>query len=195
MFPVVSRFPDFYMAGGTALALQIGHRISVDFDLFSDKDIPRSLLKKVEDACHGFAVQSLVNDKGELTVLAGGVKFTFLSYSFPLLESLVEHDGVRLLSVREIAATKAYTLGRRGAFKDYVDLYFVLTEGHATLPDIIGMAEKKYGDAFNARLLLEQLLFMDDVPDDAISYTGPSLSRTQIAETLAKYVQTYRLSA
>jgi hypothetical protein len=49
--------------------------------------------------------------------------------------------------VREIAATKAYTIGRRGAYKDYIDLYFILSEQHATLTDIIDVAEKKFGVA------------------------------------------------
>jgi hypothetical protein len=62
---------------------------------------------------------------------------------FPTFDPFVMYENVPLLSVREIAATKAYTIGRRGCYKDYVDLYFILLEGHATLTEIIESAEKK----------------------------------------------------
>lgn len=82
----------------------------------------------------------------------------------------------RSLSVREIAATKAYTIGRRGSYKDYVDLYFVLAEGHSTLPDIITSAEKKFGDGFNARLFLEQLVYLGDVQDTEIQFLKDAIT-------------------
>ena len=70
LFGLLSRFPGFYLAGGTALALQIGHRVSVDFDLFSDKDIERSLLPRVQRAFSDAAsIAPLINNSGELTVL------------------------------------------------------------------------------------------------------------------------------
>lgn len=67
--------------------------------------------------------------------------------------------------IKEIAATKAYTIGRRGSLKDYVDLDAVLRGRYATLGEIIRLAERKYGPAFHARLFLEQLLYLRDVPE------------------------------
>jgi predicted nucleotidyltransferase component of viral defense system len=131
----LSLFSGFYLAGGTALALQIGHRISVDFDLFSDQDIERSLLPRVQRVFSDAAsIAPLINNSDELTVLVDDVKITFLKYPFPTFDPFVIYDDVPLLSVREIAATKAYTIGRRGAFKDYIDLYFILSEQHVTAP-------------------------------------------------------------
>jgi hypothetical protein len=72
----------------------------------------------------------------------------------PTFDPFVIYEQVPLLSVREIAATKAYTIGRRGAYKGYIDLYFILSEQHATLTDIIDVAEKKFGVEFNSRLFL-----------------------------------------
>jgi hypothetical protein len=69
-----------------------------------------------------------------------------------LPELLVSWDGLRMLSVKEIGAKKACTIGRRGTYKDYVDLHFVVAEHHASLKDIISMAEKKFGGEFNSRL-------------------------------------------
>src|SRR5580658_2232057 len=119
LFPSLSGFRGFYLAGGTALALQLGHRVSVDFDLFCDDAIPRTLLERVRDVFAGTELSTLVNNADELTVLVNGVKLTFLAYPFPAREPFVRYDEVLLLSVREIAATKAYTIGRRGSFKDY----------------------------------------------------------------------------
>jgi hypothetical protein len=170
LFPALAAFDDFYLAGGTALALQIGHRLSVDFDLFCDGPIDRTLLSKVKKTFAGFPVEPVINNPDELTAFIDQVKTTFLSYPFPVVDPLVSLDGLRMLSVKEIGATKAYTIGRRGTYKDYVDLYFIVVEHHASLEEIIGMAEQKFRHEFNSRLFTEQLLFMDDVLDYQIDF-------------------------
>src|SRR5580658_5438911 len=169
LFPTLSAFDDFYLAGGTALALQIGHRLSVDFDLFCHDPIDRTLLSTVKKVFAGFPVDPVINNPDELTAFVGTVKTTFLSYPFPVIEPLFA-GGVRMLSVKEIGATKAYTIGRRGTYKDYVDLYFIIAENHASLEEIIGIADRKFGNEFNSRLFTEQLLFMDDVQDYTIDF-------------------------
>jgi hypothetical protein len=173
LFPGLSRFPGFYLAGGTALALQIGHRLSIDFDLFCNDTIDRSLLQRVRRVYGTADISPLVNNADELTLLANGVKITFLRYPFPPQEPLITYESVRLLSIREIAATKAYTIGRRGSYKDYVDLYFIIAENHAALPDIIQDAEAKFGVDFNSRLFLEQLVFLTDLTDIEIQFLKP----------------------
>jgi len=170
LFPALRAFDDFYLAGGTALALQIGHRVSVDFDLFSENAIDRALLSKVKRVFTGRRVQTAVNNPDELTAFVDDVKITFLTYPFQFIEPLVAAEGVPMLSVKEIGATKAYTIGRRGTYKDYVDLYFIIAENHASLEDIIRMAELKFGTEFNSRLFTEQLLFMEDVHDYGIDF-------------------------
>jgi Nucleotidyl transferase AbiEii toxin, Type IV TA system len=181
LFPALGRFAGFYLAGGTALALQIGHRVSVDFDLFTDADIERVLLDRVRRV-FGSAVSviPLVNNSDELTVLANGVKVTFLRYPFPASTPLVVYENVSLLSVREIAATKAYTIGRRGSFKDYVDLYFVVAESHATLTDIIADAEQKFNTDFNSRLFLEQLVYLADLDDGEVLFIKPLVTPREV---------------
>ena len=180
LFASLSRFSGFYLAGGTALALQIGHRVSVDFDLFSDDEIDRTLLQHVRRVFPEADISPLVNNADELTLLVNGVKITFLTYPFPAREPLMVYDDVRLLSVSEIAATKAYTIGRRGSYKDYIDLYFVIAENHATLPAIIQDAEAKFGDDFNARLFLEQLVYVDDLEDTEIEFLKPLVTPREL---------------
>jgi hypothetical protein len=170
LFPALRAFDEFYLAGGTALALQIGHRVSIDFDLFRANAIERTLLSKVKQVFDGHPIEPVINNPDELTAFVAGVKMTFLSYPFPVIEPLVAAEGVRMLGVKEIGATKAYTIGRRGTYKDYVDLYFILAEGHTSLNEIIALADRKFRRDFNSRLFIEQLLFMDDIRDYQIDF-------------------------
>jgi hypothetical protein len=66
------------------------------------------------------------------------------------------------------------------AYKDYIDLYFILSEHHATLTDLIDVAEKKFGVEFNLRLFLEQLVFLDDVEDTGIQFLNTSVTRAKL---------------
>lgn len=166
LFPKLGSFKDtFYLAGGTALALQIGHRVSVDFDLFSDTSIKKTLLNLVEQSLGVGASEVFVNKSTELTLVIAGVKCTFLEYPFPPLLPLISDGPIDLLSPQEILATKAYTIGRRGSFKDYVDLYTGVCEHISSIEEIMMLARQKYGEIFNDRLFLEQLVFVDDLDE------------------------------
>lgn len=194
LLPSLRAFGGFYLAGGTALALQIGHRMSVDFDFFSPDPIEATLLAKAERVFAPEALTLLVENADQLTFLIRGVKATFLHYPFPLLEPLVSLDGVPTLAVREIAATKAYTIGRRGTYKDYIDLYFVLVGGKAKLAEIIAMAEQKFGAAFNSRLFAEQLLFLDDVRDYQIDFLQTRVAPDQLTAFFRNQIRELSLS-
>lgn len=184
LLPKLKKFGGFYLAGGTALALQIGHRVSVDFDLFGESDILKEFLAKVEKVFSDprEKISPLINNADELTVLISGVKITFLKYSFPVLNEFVDFGDLRMLDVPELAATKAYTIGRRGSFKDYADLFFVLSGGYTDLNKIIGLAEKKYGQEFNSRLFLEQLVYLDDVEEIVLNFLGEPVGKKQMEE-------------
>lgn len=172
LFPKLSAFKDdFYLAGGTALALQLGHRVSIDFDLFSPEPIKKTLLARVEDVA-GIPLAPMVATSRELTVMISGVKCTFLHYPFPVRLPFSAGAPVSLLAPKELLAMKAYTIGRRGAIKDYVDLWAGISEQVATLAEIIAFANEKYADAFNDRLFLEQLLYLDDVADEVLMMLG-----------------------
>lgn len=182
-------FPGFYLAGGTALALQIGHRQSVDFDLFQKDALPRDLSRRIEKTFSGNTAVVSVDNADELTVFVEGMKVSFLRYPFPALLPLVKSDGVRLLSVGELAATKAYTIGRRGSLKDYVDLYWTLSEKHATLKEIVELAEEKYKNEFNARLFLEQLVYLEDVEEAPIVFLGEAVTKEEMKRFFEDAIQ------
>lgn len=162
------------------MALQIGHRISFDFDLFSEEEIPKSLLAKVKRTFAGHSVVVSVNNPDELTIFVDGTKITFLYYPFPRIFELSECEGVALLSVKEIAATKAYTVGRRGSYKDYIDLYFIISEGRSSIREIIEISQNKYKDEFNARLFLEQLIYLEDTDDVDIQFLTKNVTKKEL---------------
>lgn len=102
---------------------------------------------------------------------------------------MISENNIFFLSIKEIAATKAYTIGRRGSYKDYVDLYFVLKDQHASLKEIIEIAEKKYGADFNGRLFLEQLVYLEDIQDTEILFLKEHVTKNQIGEFFVQKIQ------
>jgi len=122
---------DFYLAGGTGLALHLGHRISVDFDLFSAKNelTPfdrASLLDALRDRSADLTI--LMDKDGTLSVRWQDVNVTFFCYPYPLLESLTVIGGVPIASPADIAAMKLAAIVGRGSKKDFVDLYFLMQQ-------------------------------------------------------------------
>lgn len=161
---------NFYLVGGTALALQIGHRISVDFDFFNSKHIPPNILDRLQKIFGEQEVEVIVNVSYQLTTRVAGVEVTYFQYPYSPLLPFITYENMKLLSIPEIAASKAHAIGRRATRKDYVDLYFALKEKHVELQKLIDIAQKKYGSEFDARLFLEQLLYLDDVPPTPITF-------------------------
>ena len=175
------------------MALQIGHRISIDFDLFSSSEITKDFLNNVEKIFTDKKVNILVNNPEELTILVDNIKVTFLAYPFPVILNLAKYKEVALLSIKEIAASKAYTIGRRGSYKDYVDLYFIISEKYSSLDDIIKIAERKYGSEFNSRLFLEQLVYLEDVKDVNIMFLKDEVIKNDLERFFENLVKKIKL--
>jgi hypothetical protein len=193
LFPFLQKFKNFYLAGGTALALQIGHRVSVDFDLFTAQPLEANLRSFLEKIFKQEQILPLVNTKDQLTCMVSQVKITFLYYPFPVVHKLLKLEGQHLLDVHELAATKAYTIGRRGTFKDYIDLYFVLHEKHVSLTDIFELAEQKYKESFNARLFLEQLVYLDDILDTDINFLKAPVSKAEVQQFFENTIKSLKI--
>lgn len=144
----------FYLSGGTALALQLGHRESYDFDFFSrDEFNPEEILKSLKS---DFDVDDLTIASGTLNCVLKGVKFQFLLYPYLLLEEFVEWNGISLSSTMDIACTKMITIGSRGSKKDFIDIFFLLQK--YTLDEIFENMDRKYkGINFNKLHILKSL--------------------------------------
>ncbi len=177
------------MVGGTALALQIGHRISVDFDLFSEKPLPAGFLQKIKRAFPDSSIEMTYRSTDQINVSVDGVKTTFFHFPYPVLESFVTHQKVPLASIGEIAAMKAFAIGKRLSFKDYVDWYFLLSKDYVTLPDVIQLAQAKFRGDFNDRLFLGQLASLNDIPDQKIDFLGEPVDRTAIETVLKTHIK------
>lgn len=152
--------PIYGLVGGTAIALQLGHRKSIDFDLFTNKVIDtkqiKDLLRKKHTIEHVF-----VDSATELTVLVDGVRVTFYQYPFKLEFSNTFDNGLISPSLITLTAMKAFALGRRSKWKDYVDLYYLLQK--FSFEDVILRAKELFGNEFNAKLFRVQLAYYNDI--------------------------------
>lgn len=193
IFARLGNFNDFYLAGGTALALQIGHRVSVDFDFFSEKEISGNLLDKVKKTFFDKKLVVSVNNPDELTVFVDDIKISFIRYPFSVLFGFVEYGGIKLLNIKEIAASKAYTIGRRGSYKDYADLYFIIFENLSSFDEIIEISNKKYGGEFNSRLFLEQIIYLEDTADVEILSLKEKVTKKEIKNFFENEIKKIKL--
>lgn len=194
LFPALKNFNDFYLAGGTALALQIGHRVSVDFDLFSEKEIDKNLFYKVKKVFSGNEITLSINNPDELTVFIDGLKITFLKYPFPPIFDPVNYEGIELLNVKEIAATKAYTIiNRRGSLKDYVDLFFIVSKEYAALEEITEVSDRKFRSEFNSRLFLEQLIYLEDIEETEIEFLKERVTKKEIGAFFTEEIKKIKI--
>lgn len=189
IWPGLKAFKDFRLVGGTALALQMGHRMSVDFDLFSEKPLSARIYSQVKREFSGFLVSRLVNLADQLTVKVNDVKIDFVYDKFKFVQPVIRFQGIQVATIAEIAAMKAYTLSFRGSNKDYVDLYFILQEKHITLEQIGAMAEKRYGNEFNFRLFLEQLLYIEETRKEPIEFLKRDVSEAEAKKFFKKEIK------
>lgn len=167
LLPLMAQFRrEYYLVGGTAIALHIGHRRSVDFDLFKMSAINHKRnLDKIVAAGLDHQVTRRVEE--QMNLLVNGVKLTFFQYPFPVVPEDSFGEVFRLPSLISLAAMKAYALGRRSKWKDYVDLYFLLVR-HFTIAEVSAKATELFGELFSEKLFRAQLSYFDDV-----DYTEP----------------------
>lgn len=162
LLPLLSKFSNrFGLVGGTAVALQIGHRESIDFDMFSLEEFDNSKIKrKIKKSCQ---IRKTVRDeRGQYTFFINEVQFTFFHYPYPISFSEKMDDIINLPDLLTLAAMKIFALGRRAKWKDYVDLYFIIKDFH-NLDEIIKKAQNIFGNEFNEKIIREQLSYFEDI--------------------------------
>jgi len=174
---------DFYLAGGTALALQIGHRESIDLDFFSNTQFNNeSLLKSIlSSGIQQSQITVLIDQKDEYTIITNNTKITFLYYPFPITSTVpFKPNNIALADELTIGAMKAYALGRRGKWKDYVDLFMLLQK--FPIEKVIEKASEIFGTLFSEKLFREQLCFFEDIDftEEVIWKNNPHPSREDI---------------
>ena len=187
LLPLLKSFTkDFVLVGGTAVGLQIGHRRSVGFDLFSYQPFGNATLRQKIKMVASIS-KVLVDKKGELTLIVGSVKTTFFNYPFKITADQKLGDIVKMPDLATLAAMKAYALGRRAKWKDYVDLHFILKD-YFSLNEVVKRGARIFGDEFNERLFRVQLAYFKDINhDEKIEFLpGFEVGNKQIEKTLSE---------
>jgi len=170
LLPLVAQFSEnFGLVGGTAIALHLGHRRSVDFDLFSEGAFGnQSILNKI--SALGAPDRIIVNRLDELTLVIKGVKLTFFHFPYKIKYSESLGYRIKMPDLLTLAAMKAFALGQRAKWKDYVDLFFIIKDDFS-IAKISEKSSELFGNAFNEKLFRSQLAYFDGISyEEAVEY-------------------------
>ena len=129
ILPLLGEFKDtFYLAGGTALALQIGHRDSIDFDFFTEQSIDtQKLFETLRNIFQGHSLTKIQEEVNTLSIIIDEhIKMSFFTYSYPLLKDPINEEHLRVAEMEDIACMKLSTITGRATNKDYIDLYYIM---------------------------------------------------------------------
>lgn len=139
---------DYVLVGGTALALRLGHRLSVDIDLFTTKDFDSKAMIMYLHNAYGAELKESRLDNNTVLTYINDIKVDLITHNYPLLNPIEEKDGVRMISNDDIGAMKIHAIFQSGKrLKDFVDMYFLLNDN--TLKHYLQAYEKKYsGNVF-----------------------------------------------
>lgn len=175
VLPKLSFLPGLkaYLAGGTALALRLGHRTSVDFDFYTPKHFKAGALKKlIKKTLPGLKIK-IVRDADDTfdAVLNNSVKLSLFYYHYKLLKKPIDFKNTVIVSLEDIAAMKLIAITQRGKRRDFIDFYYLLKI--FDLRQIMETTEKKYPE-FDPYHGLRSLLYFKDADDD------PEISRIKI---------------
>lgn len=162
LLPLMAQFSrEYYLVGGTAIALHLGHRRSIDFDMFKASTINhRKNLERIKASGLDYTVTRHVAE--QMNLIVNGVKVTFFQYPFPVVAKQKALYTFRIPDLLTLAAMKAYALGRRSKWKDYVDLYFLLRD-YFTIKEISQKAVELFGELFSEKMFRVQLSYFEDV--------------------------------
>lgn len=184
LLPLIKLFKrEFYLAGGTAIGLHIGHRRSVDFDLFKHGPLRhRSNIAKITESQYDYKITRRVSEQMDLVL--NNVKLTFFQYPYEIPVACSFQGIIKLPDLPELAAMKAFALSRRSKWKDYVDLYFIL-KNHLSISDVTSSANQLFGQMFSEKLFRAQLCYFEDIDySEQVEFIGAPIAETEIREFL-----------
>lgn len=183
---------QFNLVGGTALALQFWHRISVDLDLFTEKDFDVVTLKQsLEKEFWGENIVWNLEKDYTLLLKINDIKVDILHYPYPLIDNLIIEDGIRLISPPDISAMKLSAIAKRGAKKDFFDMYELLKQKYS-LSEMFTFYQEKFKNS-ELGFLFRSLLYFDDaeMQDDPImlkSYTRKDVKK-EITRQVSDFIK------
>ena len=178
---------DFSLVGGTAMALYIGHRVSIDLDLFSWSSFNSSALEKYLSDQYGFKGDFI--EKNTLNGTIDGIKIDCITHDYPQVEPLFNSkDGIRMYSIKDIAAMKLSAIADNGTrLKDFIDIACLSTR--LTLAEMVSAYQKKYVNANPIRPIRGLTYFEDVVFNEPIQMINGSYKWDKIEQRLRDMVQ------
>lgn len=154
-------FKDYFLVGGTALSLQLGHRMSVDIDLFTRKDINKDEILDLLNRDYYGKYQILSMQNIIFQVVINGVKVDIVKNDYELIEDVKSEKGIKYLGKKDISAMKLMAIANRGdQAKDFIDLYYLLQE--IKLKDMFDYFKIKYNQN-DISHIKRSLVYFDDV--------------------------------
>ncbi|HAH54107.1 MAG TPA: hypothetical protein DCM02_02155 [Flavobacterium sp.] len=183
LLPVISQFKrEYYLVGGTAIALHIGHRESIDFDLFKEKDIRK---KDIYSKLKNIDYKVSFADYNQVNMIAKGVKITFFSFPYKVPINSELQGVIKVPDLLTLAAMKAFALGRRAKYKDYVDLYFII-KYHYPVQEISVKAKLIFKEFFIEKQFIAQLGYFKGINySEEITFLIPNPpTETEVQEFL-----------
>ena len=177
---------EYFLVGGTSLALQIGHRISIDLDLFAYSDMEVS---PVLDYINHLGKVRVVNQTPKiLNLFIDDIKVDFVSYRYKFIDSPINIDNLKLATIQDIAAMKLSAIAGRGSRKDFIDLYFILEQ--FTLPQIFDFYNSKFPDGTDF-LVFKCLTYFDDAEIEPMPKMLKQINWNEIKNRIVKEVKTH----
>jgi Nucleotidyl transferase AbiEii toxin, Type IV TA system len=158
----INGFKDFYLVGGTALALQLGHRNSIDIDLFTQNDFTGEEIADLLNAKFSFTVT--LSRKNVMLAVVNKIKTDFIRHNYPLLFPPITEEGITFLSKEDISAMKIHAIIQSGKrLKDYIDIYFLLE--HFSMQQMLDFFVSKYNYS-NAMIAMKAINYFDDIDEN-----------------------------
>ena len=179
---------QFYLAGGTGLALQIGHRDSIDFDFFTETDFDTTLLfQKLEKIFTGRKIDEIQNETGTITIIIDNkIKMSFFYYPYKLLLPLIDEPFLKIASIADIAAMKVSAITSRATLKDYVDVFFIFD--HLSFKKIMAYAREKM-PFLDENFIRKSMVYFDDVKEEELIFkTSARPSMKDVKERIKREV-------
>jgi hypothetical protein len=185
----VELLKGFHLAGGTSLAMQIGHRKSIDLDLFSQNDFDANLLLEYLEESFGFVL--IYSSKNTLKGYIRDVNIDLIAHKYPLVQRLHIEDNVSLYSIEDIAAMKLNAIAGNGTrSKDFIDIYFILK--YFSIEDIIGFYRAKYSSR-NQLHVIKSLNYFDDISinDWPMMIKEKTLTLSKVKKTIVTQIKAF----
>lgn len=180
----------FYLAWGTALALQLWHRQSIDFDFFINSHFDENeLFEKTLEIFKWLNIKKIFTEKDTLYIEVEWIKISFFSYKYYLVKKMVETPFFNLASIEDIWSMKLWAIQKRSTNKDYVDIFYILQK--INLKTLIAIFYEKFSYVISTQLILKSLVYFDDIVEEKLILNDKKLTFNKVKKSLIELVRDY----